>query len=625
MQKLLNFIFCWSLSFFVAQAFTDDSTAFSSQTDTLFFDDSKSILLSGDFQSAGDALKFTPGVFIRNSTFGGIQNVAAQGLGSQYVQILWNDIPLSSGMLGVADLSLFSVGYKQEVTYALQGQEFATGGLAGVVNIKEREDLKEDISVSLKQSVGSFGQSLTNIFHQGKKGNHKWSVAGGYERAKNNFKYNDYTIYPNQTKIQKNGDYSKWHFYPKWSMQLKNGSSLSIMQEIVSSNRNIPPFLVTPNNLSFQKDIAARQMIRWIQNTPKTQHIVSALFAYNNLYYEDFVLKLKQDNKEMLSFLRYQGAWNFHKNLKLSYGNDFKETTIKTISYKSKIKEWAWDAHTALEYKPSLYYSIKGMVKLSTRSNLGWFVPFLFETSIYTGKDKNWKLWARVGKDIKYPTLNDRYWMPGGNEDLLPEHNFSTNLGTSVRYNLGKHLAWNSHLELFYNKVKEMILWLPTNRGYFQPLNTGEVLAYGGTLQESLEFQKDAHHLQVNASYSLNRSGNTQKRFDHDKTQWVQLPYFPIHSGKMSINYTWKDLSFTFDGQTYSKRNVTRDGGNFIPQYSIFNTALSYVFHWKPIAMETKFSLNNILGKAYEEVRFRPMPLRNYLITLLITWNHEKN
>ncbi|MCO5247448.1 MAG: hypothetical protein M9887_00645 [Chitinophagales bacterium] len=84
-------------------------------------------------------------------------------------------------------------------------------------------------------------------------------------------------------------------------------------------------------------------------------------------------------------------------------------------------------------------------------------------------------------------------------------------------------------------------------------------------------------------------------------------------------------MSLIFDGQAYSQRNVTRDGGNFLPEYSIFNTAVSYAFHLKPITLETKFSLNNILNEAYEEVRYRPMPLRNYLITLLITWNYEKN
>ncbi|MCO5247447.1 MAG: TonB-dependent receptor plug domain-containing protein [Chitinophagales bacterium] len=490
MQKLITILICWSLGIPFVYAVSSDSTIFSSQTDTLFFDDAKNISLLETPTNAGDAIKSVPGVFLRSSTFGGVQTVAAQGLGSQYVQILWNDIPMNSGMLGVSDLSLFSVGYKQEVTYALQGQEFATGGLAGVVNIKDKNDLQDDISISLKQAVGSFGQSLTQVFHQGKKNNHRWSVSGSYERVKNNFKYNDYTIFPNATKTQRNGDYNKWYFYPKWSMNFKDGSSLEAFQEVLTSHRNIPPFLVTPNNLSFQKDIVARQLIRWSKSTLHTQQKLSGLFAYNNLHYEDYILNLNQDNKEYLYFLRYQGKWNFHKKLSLSYGNDIKNTSIKTENYTSKISEWGWDAHTALEYKPNLYYSLKGMIKVSTRSHLGWFAPFVFEANAYIGKNKNWKLWAKVGKDIKYATLNDRYWTPGGNENLLPEHNFSSNIGTSVRNHLGSNWTWNSSVEIFYNKVKDMILWMPTNRGYFQPVNSGEVLAYGASVQESFEFQK---------------------------------------------------------------------------------------------------------------------------------------
>lgn len=616
----LSVIWSWGL----AGAQVTDSIAFSSLTDTLILENVFVPPLT-DSRTAGDMLRTVPGVFLRTSTAGGIQTVAAQGLQSQHVQVLWNDIPVSSGMLGVSDLSLFSVGYKQEVSYAIQNQELVTGGLAGVVNIKDKLGFQQGYFTGLRQSIGSFGQSLTSLYHQGAVKSHQWSVSGGYERAQNNFPFNDYTVFPNLVRTQKNGAYNRWHFYPKWQMNLKRGSVLSVFQEIVSSHREIPPFMVTPNNLALQNDFVARQMLKWSYKTSKMEHSVHGMFAYSNLYYEDFVLKRQQDNKEYLSFLRYQGSIKIHSNWKWSYGSDLKLTTVRTENYADGIREWGWDAHTAMQYQPAEYFSLKSMVKLTTRSGLGWYVPFLVESNAYLGKNRQWKLWVRTGMDTRYPTLNDRYWVPGGREDLLPEVNISTSTGTSVRFQIGKSLTWTHQAEAFFNRIKDMIFWMPTNRGYFQPMNVGKVLAYGATIQQSLDWVKGYHSISLRASYGWNRSGNMEKRFANDKSQWVQLPYFPVHSGKLSFDYTWKKLSFIIDGQSYSKRMVTRDGGNFVKPYSIFNTAVSYTQKIKMIELEGRMSFNNLLDEQYEEVRFRPMPGRNYLFTLFITWKHEKN
>lgn len=249
------------MNFYSIQGKEVDEVAFSSETDTLTFQAHEKKILSTASKSIGDELRKQANIFIRTSNIGGLQTVSAQGLNPQHVQVLWNDIPVNSGMLGVSDLSLFSIGYNQDVTYQVHGQEYVTGGLAGIVNIQDGFRKSEGGTLGLKQSVGSFGQSLTHLHHFAKKKRHSWSVSGGYERAKNNFKYLDYTVFPKRKKEQIHGDYSKWHIYPKWQVELKNNQQLNFYQEIISSTRNIPPFLVTPKNLATQKDFAARQMI----------------------------------------------------------------------------------------------------------------------------------------------------------------------------------------------------------------------------------------------------------------------------------------------------------------------------------------------------------------------------
>src|SRR5690606_7090925 len=119
MRKLISslLIFCWgSIAIVWAQA--SDSVAFVSESDTLFIEEKIITGISAE-RTVGGQLQKSSGVLLRNSTLGGVQTISAQGLNAQHVQVLWNDIPVQSGMLGVTDLSLFSVGYKQEVQYAI--------------------------------------------------------------------------------------------------------------------------------------------------------------------------------------------------------------------------------------------------------------------------------------------------------------------------------------------------------------------------------------------------------------------------------------------------------------------------------------------------------------------------
>ncbi|MCO5231942.1 MAG: TonB-dependent receptor plug domain-containing protein [Chitinophagales bacterium] len=600
-----------------------DSIAYSIELDTLVVKKTLSAENSSK-STVGDVLKSEPGVFVRTSTLGGVQSVSAQGLTSQYVQVLWNDVPVSSGMLGVADLSLFSIGYRQEVNYSIQGQEFVTGGLAGIVNIKDGSGSDNDNLLRFKQSIGSFGLLSSGIYYEGMKKRHSWSIMVNYEKAKNNFSYTDYTVFPNVKRNQQHGAYYKWNIYPQWSMTLKNGSHLYWYQEILSIHREIPPYLVSPNNLLNQDDMVARQMLKWSMKKNKVEHLFSGMYLYQNLYYKDFVLNRERDNKENQGFLRYQGEVNVHPKWKFSYGNDIKLTAVNTKNYQSGVKEWAWDAFVSTTFSPNKNSQIKALLKTSHRSQLQWVLPFFIEANTFKGKNQNWKIWGRIGKDARFPTLNDRYWAPGGKEDLKTETSINVSTGVSFRHVIKEKWEWNHQIDFFANKISNMILWLPTNRGYFQPQNEGKVFAYGFNVGQSINWLSGFHKIIFKADYSFNRSGNIEKKQNNDKTQWVQLPYYPIHSGKLAMIYNWKNLTFDIDGQSYSQRFVTRDAGVYIPAYTILNASIAYLQKIKKIELEGRMTFHNILNSNYEEVKYRPMPGTNYLFTLLITWKHEK-
>ena len=67
---------------------------------------------------------------------------------------------------------------------------------------------------------------------------------------------------------------------------------------------------------------------------------------------------------------------------------------------------------------------------------------------------------ASLSRAFKVPTLNDRYWVPGGNPDILPEDSWSAEMGLEhVFENGGTKLTHGITRYRMY--VDNWIIWLP--------------------------------------------------------------------------------------------------------------------------------------------------------------------
>ena len=77
---------------------------------------------------------------------------------------------------------------------------------------------------------------------------------------------------------------------------------------------------------------------------------------------------------------------------------------------------------------------------------------------------------ASVSRNYRFPTLNDLYFLPGGNPNLKNEHGFSYDAGVSFDvvkngiYKLSGSASW------FDSYIDDWIIWLPTTKGFFLSL-----------------------------------------------------------------------------------------------------------------------------------------------------------
>src|SRR5690606_6722526 len=66
---------------------------------------------------------------------------------------------------------------------------------------------------------------------------------------------------------------------------------------------------------------------------------------------------------------------------------------------------------------------------------------------------------ASLGKGFKVPTLNDRFWEPGGNPDLLPEESINGEIG--FHWLKSGLFSWNQSLTYYRMQVDNWIIWMP--------------------------------------------------------------------------------------------------------------------------------------------------------------------
>lgn len=107
-------------------------------------------------------------------------------------------------------------------------------------------------------------------------------------------------------------------------------------------------------------------------------------------------------------------------------------------------------------------------------------IPALFVDGLLS-RTGNIMLKASLSKNHKFPTLNDMYFLPGGNPDLKSENGWTYDVGASfdVAHSGRIPMSMSGGVTWFDSQIDDWIIWLPTTKGFFSPRNVKRVHAYG--------------------------------------------------------------------------------------------------------------------------------------------------
>ncbi|NVK50133.1 MAG: TonB-dependent receptor, partial [Cyclobacteriaceae bacterium] len=241
------------------------------------------------------------------------------------------------------------------------------------------------------------------------------------------------------------------------------------------------------------------------------------------------------------------------------------------------------------------------------------FVPFIPSLGLDWKLSNAFLVKASFGKGFKIPTLNDRFWEPGGNPSLLPEESWQGELG--VLWQKGN---FESQVTFYRMKVNNWIIWQPAG-SIWTPENLRKVRNQGLEWENKLKATMGQYLFLLNWGYTFTHAVNLPNPEEPNSFWNQQLPYSPLHQGQASLKLSKSKLFIQLNAQYVGARATTLDHSRLLKGYFLSQAYLGYdKIKLGQAKTSIQFRIQNLFNQEYQVLYLRPMPGRSYHINLSI-------
>lgn len=614
--------------------------------------------------SMADVLTFNSPIFVKSYGRATLSTVSFRGTSPSHTQVTWNGMKINNPMLGMTDFSMIPSYFIDDASllHGTSSVNETGGGLGGAVKMSTVPAQNEGFGLQYVQGVGSF--KTFDEFVRLTYGSDKWQIStrAVLSSSPNEYEYKNHdkkeNIYDENMNIvgqyypvenNRSGSYKDFHFLQEVYYNTGKGDRFGFNAWYINSNRELP-MLTTDygEEMDFdnrQREHTFRSILSW--DHFRSNWKLSAKGGYINTWMA-YDYKRDVGNGNMAHMTRSRSKINtFYGQAEGEYFIGKKWLFTANVAAHQHFVE-SQDKNIILQEggKGIVGYN-KARVELSSSvsakyrptENIGMsfvlredmygedftpLIPAFFIDGVISKKG-NITAKASVSRNFRFPTLNDLYFLPGGNPNLKKESGITYDAGFSFafakeeKYNLQGSVNW------FDSYINDWILWLPTTKGFFSPKNIKDVHAYGIEVQTDFSALITKNlKLDLDATYSWTPSINEGEPISSaDQSVGKQLPYVPEHSATVTGRLSWNTWSFMYKWCYYSERftmssnDISLTGK--LPVYFMNNITIEKGVSMKLADISIKGSINNLFNEEYLSVLSRPMPGINFEIFLGIT------
>ncbi|MCA1753046.1 MAG: TonB-dependent receptor, partial [Flavobacteriales bacterium] len=244
----------------------------------------------------------------------------------------------------------------------------------------------------------------------------------------------------------------------------------------------------------------------------------------------------------------------------------------------------------------------------------GRFLPPVPTVGIDQQLADHWQIRGNVSRVYRLPGLNDLFWMPGGNPDLLPESGWSQELGIHHDRRFGESRLQAS-VSGFSREVENWIIWQP-GASFWRPENLRSVWSRGVLLRASWIHSAAGFRFTHRAEADYVRSTNRDSQRGNDSSLGHQLIYVPLVSAMWEERIAFRKWGLAATVQYRSERFTSADNSRSLDPYALVHLQADYAFSVKGAKMRANITVQNLLNTEFVQVVNRPMPGRHFLLSL---------
>ena len=613
--------------------------------------------------SMADVLAFNSSIFVKSYGRATLSTVSFRGTSPSHTQVTWNGMKINSPMLGMTDFSMIPSYFIDDASllHGTSSVNETGGGLGGAVRLSTKPAQADGFGLQYVQGVGSF--KTFDEFLRLTYGDDHWqlSTRAVYSSSPNDYKYRNRdkkeNIYDDEMNIigsyypierNRSGSYKDLHLLQEVYYNTGHGDRFGLNAWYINSNRELQMLTTDYGDAADfdnrQREHTFRGVLSWDHLRSDWKLAAKAGYIHTWMAYDyerdpgnGIMQTMTRSRSRINTFYGqadgeyYLDKWLFtasltahqhmvesrDKNIILQQGNK------AVVGYDTNRMELS--SSLSAKWRPSDRVGVSAVLREELFGNtFSPLIPALFVDGVISQRG-NIMAKASLSRNYRFPTLNDLYFLPGGNPDLRPERGWTYDAGLSFAvgrdgvYSLSGSASW------FDSYVSDWILWLPTTKGFFSPRNVKDVHAYGVELQSSLEVAlSPSMQLTLDGTYSWTPSINEGEPMSPaDKSVGKQLPYVPEHTATLTGRLTWRSWSLLYKWNYYSKRYTMSSNdlslSGTLPTYFMNNVTLEkgLSFAWADLSL--KLAVNNLFDEEYLSVLSRPMPGINFEFFVGIT------
>mgnify|MGYP000520264700 CR=1 FL=1 len=554
--------------------------------------------------------------FIKTYGAGGLASISMRGTAAQHTAVYWNGFNINPPNIDMADLSMLPLFLFSRVDIASGGNSalFGNGSIGGSIHLSSQHG-KQKKNIRLAISLGQYTDRLIALSAGHGMGKLNLSTSAWYNASENDFVYVNTTRINSPKERLSNADARQAGFLQEAQLPITARQNIRAGFWFQEREAGIPPSMTMNKSHARQYDRMMRGYVQWNLESGHLNYTLKTGYNHDFLHYSDTLSGLDSKIRVGMWTTEVELSAQLSKNTQFTGGTNYQQHHADVDAYEAGANPGQFSLFLlASHHFPDYDWLLTAGARKEFHSDFQGIPPAL--SLGWKGKLAN-QFYGRLNFSGNYrtPTLNDRYWQPGGNPDLKPETSINAEAGLDVELSKENYEAKIS-AGVFNSRIRNWITWLPSIHNFWKPENVSDVRIFGfeTSMEANWKYQKSKHRLEL--AYSATRSLYASGSYKNTNTK-PQLIYTPVHAASAVYTAGLGKWALQYTHQFTGSRFTDRANSNKLPPFHTASVSLVRTIKIKHSSLSLNASVKNLTNHAYQVIEYRPMPGRTFSISII--------